>query len=305
MAVAATKTGMRLTLFFRSLAFLAIAIGAFPTALFAQQTPTFVRKFVENTQAPNSVLCERAKPVENKVFWAYGAVYLAKDIEFPDKCVMTKLEADAYQKKLHDEGKVKEVDGIQSYYLQNKASDSLKKVIDELLASVAVNEREMVRFMVPRGCNPNTNKNPLGCDDRRIFNKDWGKRSYDDVLGNWNGRISAAFEILPEDNEAKRLVKIKAVLTANPGVVYSAAIPGASQHLLLAAIDVNSSFCRAASACEKTLMKYGWFRTVRDDKDHFTYLGYEEARLTNLGLVKTVLKTYDKIDYIYYLPGRR
>ena len=218
---------------------------------------------------------------------------------------MTKLEADNYQVSLKAEGKVKEINGIPGYYLQNKAADSLKKVIDELLESVALSEREMVRFLVPRGCNPNTAKNPLGCDDRGIFNKDWAKRSYDDVLGNWNGRISADLKIKPSDTEAHLREKINKVLIANPSVVYSAAIPGASQHLLLAAIDVNSSFCRAASACEKTLMKYGWFRTVRDDRDHFTYLGYEEARLPNLGLVKSVLKPCDNIEYIYYLPGRR
>jgi hypothetical protein len=32
--------------------------------------------------------------------------------------------------------------------------------------------------------------------------------------------------------------------------------------------------------------KYGWFRTVRNDEPHFTFLGRDEGELESLGLKK-------------------
>ena len=46
---------------------------------------------------------------------------------------------------------------------------------------------------------------------------------------------------------------------------------------------------------------YGWFRTVPNDLPHFTYLGHSEARLPELGLLRTE-RQYLDCRYDFWVP---
>ena len=64
-------------------------------------------------------------------------------------------------------------------------------------------------------------------------------------------------------------------------ILYSVAIPGASQHLALLAFDVKE---HDNPAVRSILERHGWFQTVRSDLPHFTYLGVSANELPSLGL---------------------
>ena len=64
-------------------------------------------------------------------------------------------------------------------------------------------------------------------------------------------------------------------------ILHSVAAPGASQHLSLLAFDVSEY---ADARVRRILARHGWFRTVRDDSPHFTYLGLPETLLPSRGL---------------------
>ena len=74
----------------------------------------------------------------------------------------------------------------------------------------------------------------------------------------------------------------------NSSILYSVAAPGASQHLSMLAFDANEF---GDKRVRKILADHGWFRTVKGDAPHFTFLGVEEDDLPSLGLKK--VKTGD------------
>ena len=54
-----------------------------------------------------------------------------------------------------------------------------------------------------------------------------------------------------------------------------------SQHLSMLAFDATEF---GNKRVRTVLAKHGWFRTVKGDEPHFTYLGYKESELSGLGL---------------------
>ena len=69
--------------------------------------------------------------------------------------------------------------------------------------------------------------------------------------------------------------------TFNFSILYSVAAPGTSQHLAMLAFDVNEY---QNEEVRNILAKHGWFRTIRNDHAHFTFLGRQEADLSKFGL---------------------
>ena len=57
----------------------------------------------------------------------------------------------------------------------------------------------------------------------------------------------------------------------------SAAVPGASQHLSLLALDIAEY---ASPGVRQILAKHGWHQTVLEDYSHFTWLGVSEEELS-------------------------
>ena len=77
-------------------------------------------------------------------------------------------------------------------------------------------------------------------------------------------------------------------------ILQSVAAPGASQHLALLAFDaVEFTDARVRAA----LARHGWFRTVRNDLPHFTYLGVREDELPGLGL-----KAASDGEQVFWVP---
>jgi hypothetical protein len=130
-----------------------------------------------------------------------------------------------------------------------------------------------------------------------------GRRHYDLTAKLWServnagmnhwvaaGKVSAAearriealspFDQVPEilRLEAKKLFFAKGL---DKSILFSAAPPGASQHLSMLAVDIVQN---ADQHVRAVMAKHGWFQTVISDLPHFTYLGVTEGELPNLGL---------------------
>jgi hypothetical protein len=84
----------------------------------------------------------------------------------------------------------------------------------------------------------------------------------------------------------------------NRSILYSVAAPGASQHLSMLAFDVNEY---RQEVVESILNDYGWHRTVIYDVPHFTYLGYREGDLPQLGL-KPVALDCGELTLRFWIP---
>jgi hypothetical protein len=55
------------------------------------------------------------------------------------------------------------------------------------------------------------------------------------------------------------------------------------------------------STVESILGRHGWYRTVPNDLPHFTYLGYDEEVLAQLGLQR-LEKVYGERVYGFWTP---
>jgi hypothetical protein len=78
-------------------------------------------------------------------------------------------------------------------------------------------------------------------------------------------------------------------------ILSSVAPPGASQHILMLALDINE---HENAAVRAILAKHGWYQTVLLDTPHFTFLGVSEQELPSLGLRKVNLAGRN-----YWIPG--
>jgi len=111
-------------------------------------------------------------------------------------------------------------------------------------------------------------------------------------------RIEAlpAFDQVPEilSLEAKKLFFAKDFAKS---ILYSAAPPGASQHLSMLAVDIEEN---ADPRVRAALAKHGWFQTVTSDLPHFTYLGVKEDELPSLGL--TAVRQANRTFWVPDLP---
>lgn len=66
-------------------------------------------------------------------------------------------------------------------------------------------------------------------------------------------------------------------------IIYSVAVPGASQHISMLALDI-SAYDKPAAI--QIMNDHGWFQTVTTDLPHFTYLGVKKEELPSLGLME-------------------
>lgn len=132
-----------------------------------------------------------------------------------------------------------------------------------------------------------------------------GRRSFEDTLRLWNSRFLPALDywqnrgkLTAAQIKELKVLPIREQVTAvlelekekiffstrfNNSILYSVAAPGASQHLSMLAFDANEF---GNKRVRKILARHGWFRTVKGDAPHFTFLGVEEDELPALGLKK-------------------
>jgi hypothetical protein len=221
--------------------------------------------------------------VERRVIAEYGAVFLNanEDVKIPARC---RFENEDEVADFHAGLEIsRKIVGGKAIELQKAAMDSLLEIAAE------------VRSVTPKGNNP-------------------ARRSFAAVQISWDNAVRAGIDYWRENANAagRRLSAAKAkTLTSltgeaqikmvfelesegfsfhperNRSITVYTAIPGASQHLLLLALDIEEyadATVRAAFAAR------GWFQTVFRDRPHFTYLGLREKDLPPLGLQKKLFE---------------
>ncbi len=206
------------------------------------------------------IACDPSKAVEKAILEEYGAVYISKMATFSDTC---RFKDEAAVTKFTGQFKVATNKfSFGDFYLQSTAKISLENVFSKLGGYINV----------ARNCN-----DPGNCTSG--INNDWSLRTYKQTEDNWNNN-------LPSDLQGKTE---EWIVVNKRYYMRSYAIPGASQHNLGLAIDVNNKGAKICNDnCEKVLNDNGWFRTVITDAYHFTYLGYKETELPSKGLKKVI-----------------
>jgi len=133
-------------------------------------------------------------------------------------------------------------------------------------------------------------------------------RSYANTVDLWKSRFEPALNywvrqgrIKLADAAAARKLSIRKQVEAvlnweqngiyfskdlSKSILYSVAIPGASQHNFMLALDIEQY---GNPTVRQILADHGWFQTVKSDLPHFTYLGLKEADLPKSGLKPVII----------------
>ncbi len=144
-----------------------------------------------------------------------------------------------------------------------------------------------------------------------------GKRGFDDTLRLWKSRFDPAckhwkskgkltdeqinkLQAMPINEQVKEVLELEKQgiyfnTFFNATILSSVAAPGTSQHLSLLAFDANEF---ENPKVRKILGNHGWFRTVKGDAPHFTFLGVKEENLKEMGLQKVETK-----DGEFWIPN--
>jgi hypothetical protein len=229
------------------------------------------------------VTCDGRDPVARRILNEYGAVFFASGGALPPPvCIFAGAEeVESFQRAASVSAQ--EIGGV-LIELQPSAMRALLAAREEALV--------------------------VGLDITPRDGAESARRGYADTVRLWNSRLLPALEHWRaqgrlSDEEAARVKglpvreQVGAVLELeragvyfskdfSKSILYSVAAPGASQHLSLLAFDAAEY---ADEGVRRVLARHGWFRTVRSDCPHFTYLCLPESRLPAHGLKK--IKTAD------------
>ncbi len=210
-----------------------------------------------------------------------------------------------------------------TFEFQTAAADSL---INEVFPALLKLSPKIYPHQIPRKYSSVGNKEILTLTTGAIvtINADWAKRTYENTLVNWKSRLDKMPDknLLEEltldlpnltDTEKKKRINLtigKELEAANQRkanpvyfgsnnkpIMRSVAIPGASQHLLLIAFDLDIINAKII----KILNDSGWYQTVPDDDRHFTYLGYGCERDLKKNGLKKVTRTGSA--YSFWIPN--
>ena len=242
-----------------------------------------LEKALERRGSALANLFDSEDAISRRIVEEYGALFLASEKVLPPPvCMFTSAEEVLqFQKQAN----------VASATIAGATIELQSPAIEALLAARA-------------------EANQKGLDITPRDGAEAARRSYDDTLRLWNSRFLPALEhwkklgklSREEIENLKRLPvreQVGAVLELekrgiffstyfDKSILYSVAAPGTSQHLSMLAFDANEY---ADKKVRKILAKHGWFRTVKSDAPHFTFLGANEADLPALGLKK--IKTGD------------
>jgi hypothetical protein len=262
--------------------FFVAVLGAFVPAFSQAETPDF-RTVVESRlkgTVPKGGLAARCPIDEDwvaaRVFVEYGAIYVAKKpAVVPSKCI---VESEAELAAMHAlmNARTAKVGGFNVTLQEPALKALLKAQADAASAGLAFTLRDAPVASV---------------------------RSYDETLRLWTTRFEPALQhwvrrgrITRADADAARNAPIREQIEAvlawederiwfstalTTSILYSVAIPGASQHNFMLAIDIEQF---GNPRVRQILANHGWFQTVKSDLPHFTYLGLKEADLPKNGL---------------------
>lgn len=251
--------------------------------IFAQaaETPLFravvEKKLRETYHTDLSKVCPLdSDPAAARVFADYGAIFVSNNGgDLPTRCIFENEAA---------------VQAFQAYLKPD--------VVTIGGVPVTLQKAAMAAFLAARteASKKGVTISPLG---------GWvaSTRSYAKTLELWQSRFTPALKywvakgkIKPEDaasaQKASIATQVAMVLAweekglyfskdLSKSILYSAAVPGASQHIFMLALDVEQF---GDKRVRQILAEHGWFQTVKSDLPHFTYIGVAEKDLPSLGL---------------------
>lgn len=225
-------------------------------------------------------ICDEKDMVASRILREYGSVFLVIETALPPPvCMFSSSEdVEVFQKQLGIEKQV--FDGT-TIELQPVAMKALLKARTEAMFEGL--------SITPR--------------DGSIA----GRRGFSETLRLWNSRFEPALnywlkkgrltqeqadklKALPMKEQVKEVLQLEKQgiyfnSAFNNSILYSVAAPGTSQHLALLAFDVVEF---ENEQVREILAKNGWYRTVQNDRPHFTFLGHKEEDLPKFGLKKIV-----------------
>ena len=230
--------------------------------------------------------------VEKRLFAEYGSVFATKAISPPVIIFEDHEAVDRFQTSLSLE---KGVFGDHEITLQSKAIEALKRAVTEM--------SKLGGSITARAA-------------------DSGGRSYGDTVGLWARNVTRGLEhwidlgrISLERADSIRQLSPKEQVSVilnleeeeklffgtyfDRSILHSVAAPGASQHLSMLAFDVAEY---QDSRIDEVMARNGWHRTVINDLPHYTFLGYQEPELSDLGLGR-IFRTYGERVYSFWTPA--
>lgn len=216
-----------------------------------------------------------------RIFEEYGSIFSASltKVLLPNNCYFkNEVEVQRFQKRVTPAAVT--IDGVK-VELQAEALQSFL---------AARKEAQKLGFDI----------NPKAADSSR--------RSFSDTVRLWRGQVSeglsywvkngkinkqesARIKSLPLDKQVLEVLRLEEekIFFGNgyqKSILHSVAVPGASQHNLMLAIDVEQ---HSNPKIRAILAKHGWFQTVRNDTSHFSYLGLKESELPSFGLKRALI----------------
>jgi hypothetical protein len=240
--------------------------------------------------AQRGAVCDGRDPVARRILHEYGAVFVAHgSVTPPPVCIFAGAEeVETFQQAARVSA---EVFGGVPIELQPAAMTALLAARAEARAQ--------------------------GLDVTPRDGSESARRGYADTIRLWNSRLLPALEywrgegrLTVEEAERIRALPVREQVGAvlelerrgiyfskdfSKSILYSVAAPGASQHLSLLAFDAAEY---GDVRVRQILARRGWFRTVRSDCPHFTYLGLAESELPSRGL-----RRLDTPDGEFWVPN--
>ncbi len=236
-------------------------------------------------------MCDGRDPVARRILSEYGAIFVAAgEVLPPPVCIFAGAE---------------EVETFQA----------AARVSAEVIGGVPI---ELQPAAMRALLAARAEAQGLGLDITPRDGTESARRGYADTMRLWNSRFLPALEhwraegrLTTDEAERLRALPVRAQVGAvlelerrgiyfskdfSKSILYSVAAPGASQHLSLLAFDAAEY---ADERVRRVLARHGWFRTVRSDCPHFTYLGLAERELPSRGL-----KRVSTTDGEFWVPNQ-
>lgn len=247
----------------------------------AERSRTFfaeLDRVLERRGMKKADLCDEQDAVVGRILREYGAIFVADErVLTPPVCMFEDAShVESFQAKA----------GIAAEEISGAMIELQPAALEALLAA-----REEAR--------------KKGLDITPRDGTEAGRRHFADTVRLWKSRFDPACKhwkkrgkLTDEQIEALNSLPVKEQVAAvlelekqgvffntffNNSILYSVAAPGTSQHLSMLAFDAAEF---ADPQIRRILAKHGWFRTVRNDDPHFTFLGRRESELEKLGLRK-------------------
>ncbi|MBX7169548.1 MAG: hypothetical protein K1X72_01250 [Pyrinomonadaceae bacterium] len=221
-------------------------------------------------------ICNESDPVEKRILSEYGAVFLTTAA--PPPACMFKSENDVTNFQKSVSSSVENIGGAK-VELQSDAMKALLAAIEEAKAQGLK--------ITPRDGEEASKRDFEGT--LRLW-----KSRFDPGCDHWKkaGKLTDdqinKLKSLPINEQVKEVLELEKKglyfnTFFNATILSSVAAPGTSQHLSMLAFDAVEF---QDTKIRQIMGNHGWFRTVKGDEPHFTYLGVKENDLKNMGLQK-------------------